>query len=219
MLYNAENELYEWKIHKQLKESYGWEDDTKEWLATVKVHHKKWKKIKHSKPGKQLAAGVEEEAAGRSCSFRGSTWPTSKATGWPWAAFGRRAKRRSTSIWSTSSKTTIHAAGTSPETSEVYKCRKYIADVPDHERIYVRVVEIAEGTVYKIEQGYPVGHGDDDEDEDGGSGGHSGVASENEELEAAQMALRRTKKAAGAPAPAPAAPDPTEPKKRRKKAA
>ena len=79
MLYNAEDELYEWKIHKQLKESYGWEDDTKEWLATVKAHHKKWKLIKRRKPGKQLAAGVKEEAAARSSSSRGSTWAISKA--------------------------------------------------------------------------------------------------------------------------------------------
>ena len=100
--------------------------------------------------------------------------------------------------------------------SEVYKCRRYIADNGDHERIYVRVVEIAEGTEYKIEQGYPLGDGDGDDDEDDPSGGPSKAASEVDEEEAAQTAQSRVRKAAGAPAPAPVAAPAAAPKRKRK---
>jgi hypothetical protein len=70
MLYNAEDALYEWKIHIQLKESYGWEDDSKEWLATVKVHHKKWKKIKQQ-AGKAAGSGRGGGGSGKKMQF---TW-------------------------------------------------------------------------------------------------------------------------------------------------
>ena len=68
MLYNASDELYEWKIHIQLKESYGWEDDSKEWLATVKVHHKKWKKIKQQ-AGKAAGSGRGGGGSGKKLQF------------------------------------------------------------------------------------------------------------------------------------------------------
>ena len=98
--------------------------------------------------------------------------------------------------------------------SEVYKCRKYIADVDGHERIYVRVIEMQEGTDYKIEQGYPIGHGDnDDDDEEGGSGAISGVPSDNEEEAAAKQPKARAKRAAAAPEAAPA-PEPAGKKRR-----
>ena len=68
MLYNASDELYEWKIHIQLKESYGWEDDSKELLATVKVHHKKWKKIKQQ-AGKAAGSGRGGGGSGKKMQF------------------------------------------------------------------------------------------------------------------------------------------------------
>ena len=49
--------------------------------------------------------------------------------------------------------------------SEVFKCRKYIADVDGHPRIYIRVIEMSEGTDYMIEQGYPIGDNDNDDDD------------------------------------------------------
>ena len=101
--------------------------------------------------------------------------------------------------------------------SEVYKCRKYIADCGDHERIYVRIVDIAEGTDYKIEQGYPLGDGDGDDDEDGVSGAHSVVASENEGEEAAKQPKARSKRAVPAPAAAPAQEATADKKKKSKK--
>ena len=101
--------------------------------------------------------------------------------------------------------------------SKVYTCRKYFADCGDHERIYVRIVEIEEGTEYKIEQGYPLGDGDGDDDEDDPSGGPSKAASEVDEEEAAQTAQSRVRKAAGAPAPAPVAASAAAPKRSRKK--
>ena len=88
--------------------------------------------------------------------------------------------------------------------SEVYRCRKYISDSGDDARIYVRIVELAEGTHYKIEQGYPDGDFDGDDDVVV-SGAPSKVASEDEDEEAAKGAVPRVRKAAGAPAPAPAA--------------
>ena len=60
--------------------------------------------------------------------------------------------------------------------SEVYTCCKYIANSGDNERVYVRIVEMAEGTHYKIEQGYPLCDGDGDDDEDGVTGAPSKVA-------------------------------------------
>ena len=50
--------------------------------------------------------------------------------------------------------------------SEVFKCRKYIADVDGHPRIYIRVIDMQEGTDYMIEQGYPIGDNDDDDAND-----------------------------------------------------
>ena len=96
--------------------------------------------------------------------------------------------------------------------SELYKCRKYISDSGDDARIYVRIVELAEGTHYKIEQGYPVGDFDGDDD-DVVSGAPSKVASEDEAEAAAQPANARGKRAAAAPEAAPA-PEPAGKKRR-----
>ena len=91
---------------------------------------------------------------------------------------------------------------------------EYIADVDGHERIYVRVIEMQEGTDYKIEQGYPIGHGDnDDDDAEGGSGAISGVPSDNEEEAAAKQPKARAKRAAAAAEEAPA----TQPAEKKKK--
>ena len=167
MLYNAQDELDEWKIHKQLKESYGWEDDSKEWLSTVKVHHKKWKKIK-LQAGKAAGSGRGGGGSGKKMQFSwkhvaeisgqdlnlGGVWTQELAA----KHFDIRYKFENDTP----------RGGHVSRDSEVYKCRKYIADVDGHERIYVRVIEIAEGTDYKIEQGYPIGDNDDDDDEGGG---------------------------------------------------
>ena len=105
--------------------------------------------------------------------------------------------------------------------SEVYKCRKYIADVDGHPRIYIRVIEMQEGTDYKIEQGYPIGDSDDDDDDaDPGSGPASeGFRRPEEEEAAAKQPKARAKRAAAAPEAAPA-PEPAEKQKKgRKKAA
>ena len=101
--------------------------------------------------------------------------------------------------------------------SEVYRCRKYISDSGDDARIYVRIVELAEGTHYKIEQGYPVGDFDGDNDDE--SGGPSKVASEDEAAEdaAEPPPKARSKKAAAAPAATPAPAAASAAKKRRAK--
>ena len=169
MRYNASDELYEWKIHVQLKESYGWEDDSKEWLSTVKVHHKKWKKIKQQS-GKAAGSGRGGEGSGKKMHF---SWKhvtdisgEDLTLGGVWTQ-GEAAKHFDV-VYKFENDTP--RGGHVSRDSEVFKCRKYIADVPDHERIYVRVIEIAEGTEYKIEQGYPIGDNDDDDDDDPGSG-------------------------------------------------
>ena len=104
--------------------------------------------------------------------------------------------------------------------SELYKCRKYISDSGDDARIYVRIVELAEGTHYKIEQGYPVGDFDGDDNDDSGCplegcvGGRSGRSAEA----AAQPPPKaRSKKAAAAPAAAPPPAAASAAKKRRAK--
>ena len=220
MLYNAQDELDEWKIHKQLKESYGWEDDSKEWLSTVRVHHKKWKKIK-LQSGKAAGSGRGGGGSGKKMQFSwkhvaeisgqdlnlGGVWTQELAA----KHFDIRYKFENDTP----------RGGHVSRDSEVYKCRKYIADVDGQPRIYIRVVEIEEGTEYKIEQGYPIGDNDDDDDDDPGSGPASEEVpgAEEEEEQRPQPPKGRKQKAAGAPAPAPAAPEPTESKKRRKKAA
>ena len=100
--------------------------------------------------------------------------------------------------------------------SEVYKCRKYIADVDGQPRIYIRVVEIEEGTEYKIEQGYPIGDNDDDDDDDPGSGPASEeVPVSEEEVPQAEQPKGRSKKAAEAAEAAPA-PEAAPGKKKRR---
>ena len=213
MLYKASDELNEWKIHIELKESYGWEDDSKEWLATVKAHHKKWKKIKQQ-AGKAAGSGRGGGGSGKKMQFSwkhvaeisgqdlnlGGVWTQELAA----KHFDIRYKFENDTP----------RGGHVSRDSEVYKCRKYIADVDGHERIYVRVIEMQEGTDYKIEQGYPTGHGDnDDDDAEGGSGAISGVPSDNEEEAAAKQPKARAKRAAAAAEEAPA----TQPAEKKKK--
>ena len=98
--------------------------------------------------------------------------------------------------------------------SEVFKCRKYIAD--GDPRIYIRVVEIEEGTEYKIEQGYPIGDNDDDDDDDPGSSPASEeVPSAEEDKPPPTKAKGRSKKAAEAAEAAPA-PEAAPGKKKRR---
>ena len=86
-----------------------------------------------------------------------------------------------------------------------------------HPRIYIRVVEIEEGTEYKIEQGYPIGDNDDDGDDDPGSGPASEeVPSAEEEKPPAKQPKGRSKKAAEAAGAAPA-PEAANGKKPRRK--
>ena len=219
MLYNASDELYEWKIHIQLKESYGWEDDSKEWLSTVKVHHKKWKKIK-LQSGKAAGSGRGGGGSGKKMQFSwkhvaeingedlslGGVWTQELAA----KHFDIRYKFENDTP----------RGGHVSRDSEVYKCRKYIADVDGQPRIYIRVVEIEEGTEYKIEQGYPIGDNDDDDDDedDPGSGPASEeVPSAEEDKPPPTKAKGRSKKAAEAAEAAPATQPAEEPKKRRKK--
>ena len=215
MLYNAEDELYEWKIHKQLKESYGWEDDSKEWLSTVKVHHKKWKKIK-LQSGKAAGSGRGGGGSGKKMQFSwkhvaeisgkeltlGGVWTQELAA----KHFDIRYKFENDTP----------RGGHVSRDSEVYKCRKYIADVDGQPRIYIRVVEIEEGTEYKIEQGYPIGDNDDDDDDPGSGPASEEVPSAEENKPPPAKAKGRSKKAAEAAEAAPAPEAATGKKQRRK---
>ena len=100
--------------------------------------------------------------------------------------------------------------------SEVFKCRKYIADVDGQPRIYIRVVEIEEGTEYKIEQGYPIGDNDDDDDDPGSGPASEEVPSAEEDKPPPTKAKGRSKKAAEAAEAAPAPEAATGKKQRRK---
>ena len=216
MLYNAEDELYEWKIHKQLKESYGWEDDSKEWLATVKVHHKKWKKIKQQS-GKAAGSGRGGGGSGKKMQF---SWKhvaeingEDLSLGGVWTQ--ELAAKHFDIVYKFENDTP--RGGHVSRDSEVFKCRKYIADVDGHPRIYIRVIEMQEGTDYMIEQGYPIGDNDnDDDDAEGGSGAISGALSDNEEEAAATQPKARAKRAAAAAEEAPATQPAEKPKKGRK---
>ena len=141
MLYNAQDELDEWKIHKQLKESYGWEDDSKEWLSTVKVHHKKWKKIK-LQSGKAAGSGRGGGGSGKKMQF---SWKhvaeingEDLSLGGVWTQ-GEAAKHFDI-VYKFENDTP--RSGNVSRDSEVFKCRKYIADVDGHPNIYIRVIEI-----------------------------------------------------------------------------
>ena len=217
MLYNAQDELDEWKVQMQLKESYGWDDDDKEWLATLKVHHKKWKKIKQQ-AGKAARSGRGGGGSGKKMQFSwkhvaeisgedlniGGVWTQELAA----KHFDIRYKFENDTP----------RGGHVSRDSEVYKCRKYIADVDGQPRIYIRVVEIEEGTEYKIEQGYPIGDNDDDDDDDPGSGPASEeVPSAEEDKPPAKQPKGRSKKAAEAAEAAPAPEAAEKPKKGRKK--
>ena len=216
MLYKAEDELYEWKIHKQLKESYGWEDDSKEWLSTVRVHHKKWKKIKQQ-AGK--AAGSGRGGGGSGGKKMQFSWKhVAEINGEDLTLGGVWTQERAALHFSPVYKfeNDTPRGGHVSRDSEVYKCRKYIADVDGQPRIYIRVVEIEEGTEYKIEQGYPIGDNDDDDDDDPGSGPASEeVPSAEEDKPPAKQPKGRSKKAAEAAEAAPA-PEAAPGKKKRR---
>ena len=216
MLYKASDELNEWKIHIELKESYGWEDDSKEWLATVKAHHKKWKKIKQQ-AGKAAGSGRGGGGSGKKMQF---SWKHVTEVNGEDLTLG--------AVW-TQELAAQHfdvgykfendtpRSGNVSRDSEVFKCRKYIADVDGQPRIYIRVVEIEEGTEYKIEQGYPIGDNDDDDDDDDpGSGPASEeVPSAEEDKPPPKQSKGRSKKAAEAAEAAPA-PEAAPGKKKRR---
>ena len=214
MLYNAQDELDEWKIHKQLKESYGWEDDSKEWLSTVRVHHKKWKNIK-LQSGKAAGSGRGGGGSGKKMQF---SWKhVTEVNGEDLTIGGVWTQELAAQHFDVGYKfeNDTPRSGNVSRDSEVFKCRKYIADVDGQPRIYIRVVEIEEGTEYKIEQGYPIGDNDDDDDDPG-----SGPASEEAPVEEEEKPLPvkpkgRSKKAAEAAEAAPA-PEAAPGKKKRR---
>jgi len=218
MLYNAQDELDEWKIHKQLKESYGWEDDSKEWLSTVRVHHKKWKKIK-LQSGKAAGSGRGGGGSGKKMQF---SWKhVTEVNGEDLTLGGVWTQELAAQHFDVGYKfeNDTPRSGNVSRDSEVFKCRKYIADVDGQPRIYIRVVEIEEGTEYKIEQGYPIGDNDDDDDDedDPGSGPASEeVPSAEEDKPPPTKAKGRSKKAAEAAEAAPA-PEAAPGKKKRRK--
>jgi hypothetical protein len=217
-VYTAQDELDEWKVQMQLKESYGWDDDDKDWLATLKVHHKKWKKIKQQ-AGKAARSGRGGGGSGKKMQFS-----------WKHVAEISGKELNLGGVW-TQERAALHFSpvykfendtprgGHVSRDSEVFKCRKYIADVDGHPRIYIRVVEIEEGTEYKIEQGYPIGDNDDDDDDDPGSGPGSEEVPGAEEEEAAEppKTKGRGKKAAEAAEAAPPGGAAHEKRQRRKK--
>ena len=216
MLYNAQDELDEWKIHKQLKESYGWEDDSKEWLSTVRVHHKKWKNIK-LQSGKAAGSGRGGGGSGKKMQF---SWKhVTEVNGEDLTIGGVWTQELAAQHFDVGYKfeNDTPRSGNVSRDSEVFKCRKYIADVDGQPRIYIRVVEIEEGTEYKIEQGYPIGDNDDDDDDDPGSGPASEeVPVAEEEVPQAEQPKGRSKKAAEAAGAAPA-PEAANGKKPRRK--
>ena len=217
MLYNAQDELDEWKIHKQLKESYGWEDDSKEWLSTVRVHHKKWKNIK-LQSGKAAGSGRGGGGSGKKMQF---SWKhVTEVNGEDLTIGGVWTQELAAQHFDVGYKfeNDTPRSGNVSRDSEVFKCRKYIADVDGQPRIYIRVVEIEEGTEYTIEQGYPIGDNvdDDDDDDPGSSPASEEVPSAEEDKPPPTKAKGRSKKAAEAAEAAPAPEAATGKKQRRK---
>ena len=214
-VYTAQDELDEWKVQMQLKESYGWDDDDKDWLATLKVHHKKWKKIKQQ-AGKAARSGRGGGGSGKKMQFS-----------WKHVAEISGKELNLGGVW-TQERAALHfspvykfendtpRSGNVSRDSEVYKCRKYIADADGHPRIYIRVVEIEEGTEYKIEQGYPIGDNDDDDDDPGTGPASEEVTVAEEEVPLPVKPKGRSKKAAEAAGAAPA-PEAANGKKPRRK--
>jgi hypothetical protein len=212
-VYTAQDELDEWKIQLELKESYGWEDDSKEWLATVKVHHKKWKKIKQQ-AGKAAGSGRGGGGSGKKMQF---TWKhVAEISGEDLTLGGVWTQELAAQHFDADLKfeNDTPRSGHVSRDSEVFKCRKYIADVDGHPRIYIRVIEMQQGTDYMIEQGTPIG--DNDDDDEGGSGPASEVPSEGEDKGPAKKTTGRSKRGAPAPEAAPVT-QPTQPAGKDKK--
>ena len=214
-VYTAQDELDEWKIQLELKESYGWEDESKEWLSMKKAHIKKWKLIK-AQAGKAAGSGRGGGGSGKKMQF---SWKhvaeingEDLSLGGVWTQ--ELAAKHFDIVYKFENDTP--RSGNVSRDSEVFKCRKYIADVDGHPRIYIRVIEMTEGTDYMIEQGYPIGDNDDDDDDDPDSGPASEeVPSAEEDKPPAKQPKGRSKKAAEAPEAAPAAEAAVGRKKRR----
>ena len=144
-VYTAQDELDEWKIQLELKESYGYEDESKEWLSMKKAHIKKWKLIK-AQAGKAAGSGRGGGGSGKKMQF---SWKhvaeingEDLSLGGVWTQ--ELAAKHFDIVYKFENDTP--RGGHVSRDSEVFKCRKYIADVDGHPRIYIRVVEIEEGT-------------------------------------------------------------------------
>ena len=212
-VYTAQDELDDFMTLKELQGRYGYTDESKEWLNMRKAHLQKWKIIK-----KQAVKAALRGRGGGGRSGR------KQAFSWKWVANIQGEGLTLGGVW-TRAEAANHFAvddkfendnprgGNVSINSKVYKCRKYFADCGDNERIYIRIVELAEGTHYKIEQGYPLGDGDGDDDEEDPSGAPSQAASEVGEDEVPKA---RSKRAVAAPAVAPA-PEAAADKEKKKK--
>ena len=204
-VYTAQAEMDESVLLKQLQGMYGYTDDSKDWLLMRKAHLQKWKIIK-----KQAAKAALRGRGGGGRSGR------KQAFSWKWVANIQGEGLTLGGVW-TRAEAANHFAvddkfendnprgGNVSINSKVCKCRKYFADRGEEEdRIYIRVVEMKEGTEYKVEQGYPLGDGDGDDDEDDPSEAPPLPASDVNQEEVVPH-KGRSKRAAAAPAPEPAA--------------
>ena len=216
-VYTAQDELDDFMTLKELQGRYGYTDESKEWLNMRKAHLQKWKIIKKQAVKAALRGRGGGGRSGRKQSFTWKDEGNIQGEGLTLGGVWTRAEAQNHFGVDYKFENDNPRGGNVSINSKVYKCRKYFADCGDHERIYVRIVEIEEGTEYKIEQGYPLGDGDGDDDEDGVSGAHSVVASENEGEEAAKQPKARSKRAVPAPAAAPAQEATADKKKKSKK--
>jgi hypothetical protein len=195
---------------KELQGMYGYTDESKEWLNMRKAHLQKWKIIKKQAAKAALRGRGGGGRSGRKQAFSWKFVANIQGEGLTLGGVWTRAEAQNHFGVDYKFDNDTPRGGNVSIKSEVFKRRKYFADSGDY--MYVRIVEIEEGTEYTIEQGYPLGDGDGDDDEDDPSGAPSKAASEVDEEEAAQTAPSRVRKAAGAPAPAPVAASAAAPK-------
>ena len=127
---------------KELKSEYGHTDDNKEWLLMRKAHLKKWKLIKQQAAKAAASGRGGEGGSGKKQAFLWKYVANIQGEGLTLGVVWTRgeAQKHFDLVYNLENDTP--RGGNVSINSEVYKCRKYIADCGDHERIYVRIVEI-----------------------------------------------------------------------------
>ena len=130
-VYTAQDEMDEWVLCKELKEEYGYTNDSKEWLAMRKAHLQKWKVIKRA--AAKAACRVGRGGGGGSGRTQAFSWKfvatiegEELTLGGVWTR--GEAQKHFDMVYKFENDTP--RGGNVSINSKVYKCRQYFADCP-----------------------------------------------------------------------------------------